>query len=132
MFEEFVRIQSAAAHQGITDAHLRGVPKRSPDIEFIILRQERIRKDVENFALVIVPVFPREAGSQLIKLHVQRIVCVRPVIRFKHLRNRRNVFVAQLPEIQIPRMFARARIRNVKHIPQPRIVPAGVNQRNAL
>ena len=132
MFEGFIRIQSAAAHQGIADADPRGAPKRSSDTEYIILRQERIRKDVENFALVVLPVFPRKTRSQLIKLHVQRIVCIRPIIGFQHLRNRRNVLTAQFPEIQVSRMLARTGVRNVKHISQFRSIPACVNERNAL
>ena len=132
MFKVVVRVKSAAAHQGIADADLRGMSKGHLDVEFIIFLKKRILKDVENIALIVVPVFLGKALRQIFDLRIQRVRSLRTVVGRQHGGHSRNVLLPKLPQIHISRMRSFAGIRHIEYIAKSVAVASGVNQGNAL
>ena len=63
MLKVFVRFQSAAGQEGISDADGGGVLKLHSDVELIIPFQKGTVNDVENVPLVFLPVFCGKLGG---------------------------------------------------------------------
>ena len=67
MLKIVFRLQAAAGHEGICDTDRGGVSELRPDIELIILLQEGAVNDVEEFVLVVGPVFRRKLNGDFLK-----------------------------------------------------------------
>ncbi|MDO4853459.1 MAG: hypothetical protein Q4A88_08605 [Clostridia bacterium] len=99
------RLQSAAAHQAVADAGLRGIPKGCPGVEFIIVFQKGICKCVENIPFIFFPIFPHELRSDHFQLRAKVGVRRNRIAGFQHGGHCGKVFVAELPEIYAARIF---------------------------
>lgn len=100
MFKVVFRFQTAAQHQGITDADLDGISEGHSYIEFIILFQKRILKDAENIPAVVLPVFPRQLRGNCLQLNSQAFACRNAVVFLQHGGYGRNMLLPQFPQVQ--------------------------------
>lgn len=125
-------VQAAAGHEHIGGADRCGAPKSYLNIVIIILLKEGIGKDAEDVPAVVVPVFRYELGSDLFQLVGQALCTGHAEAVFQCGGNGGFVFVPIFPKIKTAGIFPAARIGNIENIFEPRIVAAGVDQRNAL
>lgn len=132
MLKEGFRLHAAAGHKGVGDADRCGFFEGCFFVVVIILLQIGIRNDAENIPPVIVPIFFGKERRNPLKLIRKAIGCRDAVILFQHIGNSVPVLRAQLPQIDAAAVLAPARVGNVKNIPEPRLIAAGVDEGDAL
>ena len=125
-------VQSAAGHERVGGADSCRVLERHPYIVIIILFQERVSKDVENVAVVVVPVFGYELRSNLFKLIGKALIARNGIALFQGRCNSIPMIVPIFPQKRAAGIFPTARVCNIENIFEPWIIAAGVDQRNAL
>ena len=132
VLKEGFRLHPAAGHKGVGDADRCGFFEGGFFVVVIILLQIGIRNDAENIPPVIVPVFFGKEGRNPLKLIGKAVGCRDAVILFQHIGNPVPMLRAQLPQIDAAAVLAPARVGNVKNIPEPRPIAAGVNEGDAF
>ncbi|MBQ9995305.1 MAG: hypothetical protein IJP32_02955 [Clostridia bacterium] len=125
----FCGIPATPGQDGVDSADRRGIQKLRPDGVIIILFQKRIVNDVEDVAVMVIPIFlgkiPRGLKEHLLKRCVGNII-----IPHEHIGNRSFVFRLQRPEVQIPRTCPCSGVRYVENVAQTRRIAAGVQEGN--
>ncbi len=129
MLKVVFRLQAAAGHEGVFDADGGGVSELRPDVELIILLQKTAVNDVEDVLPVIVPVFPRELGSDLFKLS-RKVGAGHAKPLLQHRRYRVLVFLLVLPQLG-PGFLPAAGVGHIEHIAQKGLAAAVVDDGNA-
>ncbi|MBO4932376.1 MAG: hypothetical protein J6I42_09355 [Clostridia bacterium] len=130
--EIFVRIHPAPAHECIGDTDGRCTAEPCPDAVYIILLQKRICNDVDNFPMVVNPVFFREVGRHVFNLIAQVSVFCDIEAVFKGFSYDIRVFRVHLPQIHWTGVFAATCIRNIEYIMDFLRITGGINQCNAF
>ncbi|MBP3294923.1 MAG: hypothetical protein J6N32_14330 [Clostridia bacterium] len=97
----FREIPATPGQEGVDSADRRGIQKLSLYGVIIILFQKGIVNDVENVAVMVIPVFLRQIPRGL-KEHLLKRCVGNIVIPHEHIGNRRFVFRLHRPEVQIP------------------------------
>ncbi|NBI10615.1 hypothetical protein D1641_11415 [Colidextribacter sp. OB.20] len=116
MFKVVFRLQAAAGHEGICDADGGGVSELRSDVELIILLQKAAVNDAEDVLLVIVPIFRRKLGGDLLKLfHEVAAGHVKPLLQRR--RYRVLIFLPVLPQLG-PGFLSAAGVSHIEHIAQ--------------
>ena len=129
MLKIVFRLQATAGHEGVCDADGGGVSELRPDVELIILLQKTAVNDVEDVLPVLVPVFRRKLGGDLLKLFGQVAAGnVKPLCQRR--RYRVPMFLPIPPQLGPGVLFA-ASVGHIEHIPQERPVPAVVDDGDA-
>ncbi len=123
------RLQAAAGHERVCDADSGGTSELRPDVELIILLQKTAVNDVEDVLPVIVPVFPRELGSDLFKLS-RKVGAGHAKPLLQHRRYRVLVFLLVLPQLG-PGFLPAAGVGHIEHIAQKGLAAAVVDDGNA-
>ena len=132
MLKVIVRLQSAAGHEGVGDAHGGGVSKLHSDVEVIILFEERIGNDVEHIPAVLIPVFVRKLCGDVLKLLLKSIFSRNTIIVLQHGRYSIVVRPAKLPQIHRARVLSCAGISHIKDVFQFGIISRRVYNSNTL
>ena len=114
VFKVVFRFQSAAKHQGITDADLSGIAESCSNVVFIILFQKRILKDAEDIPAVILPIFPCQLGRHSLQLSGKAFARRNTVIFLQHGGNNRNMFLPQFPQVQASEIGPGSGIRDIE------------------
>ena len=116
MFKVVFRLQAAAGHEGVCDADGGGVSELRSDVELIILLQKAAVNDAEDVLLVIVPIFRRKLGGDLLKLfHEVAPGHVKPLLQRR--RYRVLIFLPVLPQLG-PGFLSAAGVSHIEHIAQ--------------
>ena len=129
MLKVVFRLHAAAGHKSVGDADGGGVSELRPDVELIILLQKTAVNDVEDVLPVIVPVFPRELGSDLFKLS-RKVGAGHAKPLLQHRRYRVLVFLLVLPQLG-PGFLPAAGVGHIEHIAQKGLAAAVVDDGNA-
>jgi hypothetical protein len=126
MLKVFVGFQSAAAHQGISDADGCRALELCLDVEIIILFQIRILNVVEYILPVGLPVFVSQLrGDPFEPVPESSIVHI--VIPLQHGGNAVRVFITVFPQPYSTGVLTGAGISHIKDIPQTRIISGSVD-----
>ena len=116
MFKVVFRLQAAAGHEGVCDADGGGVSELRSDVELIILLQKAAVNDAEDVLLVIVPIFRRKLGGDLLKLFREVAAGhVKPLLQRR--RYRVLIFLPVLPQLG-PGFLSAAGVSHIEHIAQ--------------
>ena len=99
MLEKSLRLQAAAGHERVGDAHGGSVAECDPYVEIIIFFQETSVNDAENVPLMLVPVIRGKLDGDVFKLFCQPMSAGNAVTVFQRRRHGVSVFVLILPEI---------------------------------
>ena len=125
-------VEAAARHERVGGTYSSGIAERNLYVVIIILLKEGIGKDAEDVTTVVVPVFGYELGSNLFQLVGKTFFTGHTEAVLQGRRNSVVVLVSVFPKIKAAGIFPAACVGNVKHIFEPWIIAAGVNQCNAL
>ena len=131
MLEILLRIQPTAGHQGICNADGGSCLELYSFVKFIVLLKERIVNDIEEVALMLVPILTGQLSGHIGEL-LGKIVTGNAVVALQHGRHRPDVLFLQLPQPGGSGMFTGAGVGNIKHIAQPGPVAGIVHQGNTL
>ena len=131
MAELVFRLQAAPGHEHVGDAHAGRLPERSSHVVFIIPLQKRTVNDVEDVALVFLPVLGRQAVSDSIELLNEQWL-IRAILIFQHGGHVVHVAIFHTPDVRAAGIRPAACVGYVEHIADAGRIPAGVNQGNAF
>ena len=133
MFKIAVRVICAAAVQAVGNAGRRSSPECHPGFKLMITGQVAFLNDVENLPAVVVPVIRREPFRRRIDHGFQRLPFPGDLKSlFQSFHDRLPVFLLHRPELHWPGIPPFPCVRYIKNVPQPRPVPAGINQGDSL
>ena len=128
MFKVVFRLQAAAGHEGVGDADGGGISELRSDVELIILLQKAAVNDAEDVLPVIVPIFRRKLGGDLLKLfHEVAAGHVKPLPQRR--RYRVLIFLPVLPQLG-PGFLSAAGVSHIEHIAQKGPAAAVVDDGN--
>ena len=126
------RVCHAAAQQLVLDADRRRVQEGHPPVVFIISLQKAVRNDAGKLLSLLLPIVNCQPIGDVFKLHIQRVLgrdlkgcCQRFLYRFL-------ILILQLPAVHWAGVGPCPGIRHVKDIAQAGVVPAVVDEGNAL
>ena len=101
--------QPATRHEHICYAHACRLSESCSNIEIIIFFQERTVNDVENVALMFIPVFRCQFACDGFKLLIE-IGSILIILDLQSVMHNINILIVYLPKIRAARAFPAARV----------------------
>ncbi|MFR8976803.1 MAG: hypothetical protein ACLVJB_02820 [Christensenellales bacterium] len=108
--------QIAAAQQHVFHARRRCVPKRDFEVKLIIPFKEAPVNDTAQLVLMPLPVVHALLHRNFFKLSGNAQLRRRAVLCFQRTSDNFPIVFIQRPCFNLPRAFARARVRHIEHI----------------
>lgn len=81
---------------------------------------------------MFVPILSGQPGGHALKLVGKPLFAGYLIAPLQRLQHRPHVFLFKLPKVRAAGLFPAARVCHIEHIPQPGLVAAGVDERDAL
>ena len=132
MLKVIPRLHAAAGHQGICHADGGGVLKLNADIEVIILFQKTSVNDVGQFIFMVVPIFLRKLGGDLLQLVCKTIFTGDTIAALQSGGHGLLMLRSVLPQPGTAGVLPLAGVRHIKDIPYLTCAGAGVNEGNTF
>ena len=132
MLEIAFRLQTAARHHSVGDADGGGTFESYFNIEIIIFLQKAPVNDAEKIVPVVVPVFRRKLGGDILQLVGKTVFTGNAIPIFQSGGHSLLMFRAVLPQPGAAGVFFLAGVGYIKHIAHPVLAGAGVNEGDAL
>ena len=131
MAKVVLRFQPTPGHEDVGHADGGGTSELRSDVELIILPQETAVNDAEDVLLMLIPIFRRKLGRDLLQLLLQIAVpgwCVKPLLQRR--RHHPDVFRPVFPQPGASFRLT-ACVRHIIHISQDRPAAADVDDADA-
>ena len=132
MLKVIPRLHATAGHQGIGHADGGGVLKLNADIEVIILFQKTSVNDVGQFIFMVVPIFLRKLGGDLLQLVCKTIFTGDTIAALQSGGHGLLMLRSVLPQPGTAGVLPLAGVRHVKDIPHLVFAGAGINEGDPL